>query len=344
MTSGSHLGKFAKKNPGLSRKTFSGRSPGGGMAATAVCRRASNSRNSSATPGRQFRHRGDVVAVPPRHAGFQCASWRCKSGLPGRQSRRVELDLRNFLDDRALVGFVAGGVQVHCAHLRASHPDAQVCGGTNVGQLSQPRVEVADHRRHWGDRRGERGQHCTGRHDAQCARQIGLGSDPELVPQLVGEVGVARGGAEFQNGEEVGDRGRVCHPPTLPEPAVVRRAIGWIRGSRITMLRWVEAEVLGQTRRVSAFLFGNRHRLELLAALAEAEDGRVSLTLLAERLGAPASVYYRPVRDLIEVGVVAKLPQAPGERRRWYARIGDEFWAGIRTLLGSVPGLASELS
>jgi hypothetical protein len=43
---------------------------------------------------------------------------------------------------------------------------------------------------------------------------------------------------------------------------------------------------------VSAVLFGNRHKLELLTALVEAGDDGVSLSDVADAQGVAASVYY----------------------------------------------------
>lgn len=97
------------------------------------------------------------------------------------------------------------------------------------------------------------------------------------------------------------------------------------------------------SRRVSSLLFGNRHRLELLAALAESEDGRVNLSLLADEQGVPPSVYYGPIKDLMIAGVVTKLPQISRERRRWYERSGDGFWDSVRQLLGHLPNTVADL-
>jgi hypothetical protein len=92
-------------------------------------------------------------------------------------------------------------------------------------------------------------------------------------------------------------------------------------------------------RRTSALLFGNRHKLELMAALATAEDGRVNLSLLADGQGVPPSVYYSPIRDLITAGLAARLTPVQGDRRRWYARTENDLWESIRALAGHVTAM-----
>jgi hypothetical protein len=90
-------------------------------------------------------------------------------------------------------------------------------------------------------------------------------------------------------------------------------------------------------RLVSARLFGNRHKLELLLALASAEDGAVSLSELADANGGVSpSVYYAPIRDLTSAGLVERVAPVPGERRRWYRRSGHRFWASAATPLAEL--------
>lgn len=89
-------------------------------------------------------------------------------------------------------------------------------------------------------------------------------------------------------------------------------------------------------RVVSARLFGNRHKLELLLALVSAEDGAVNLSELAEVNGVSASVYYAPIRDLTSAGLVERVAPVPGERRRWYRRSGHRFWASAATPLAEL--------
>ncbi len=78
-----------------------------------------------------------------------------------------------------------------------------------------------------------------------------------------------------------------------------------------------------ELRRLSAGVFGNRYRAELIAALADAGDNGVCLGDLALDRRVPASVYLPPARALITLGLAERLPPAPGERRRWYRRCGS---------------------
>jgi hypothetical protein len=95
---------------------------------------------------------------------------------------------------------------------------------------------------------------------------------------------------------------------------------------------------------VSALLFGNRHKLELLTALANAEDGRVNLSLLATAQGVPASVYYGPIRTLIDAGLVQRLAPQPHDRHRWYGRTESPLWACIRALVGELAAVEVKAS
>jgi hypothetical protein len=85
-------------------------------------------------------------------------------------------------------------------------------------------------------------------------------------------------------------------------------------------------------RRMSAILFGNRYRLELLVALAEAGDEGVNLSQLGAACGASPNVYYGPIKDLITVGLVERLGQVGGDRRCWYRRRPSSIWAHLGAL------------
>lgn len=85
------------------------------------------------------------------------------------------------------------------------------------------------------------------------------------------------------------------------------------------------------SRRASLLVFGNRHKLELLAALAVAADGRVNLSELASEQQVAASVYYAPVNDLLRAGLVEKLPRTLPDRRRWYRRVEGTVWECMRS-------------
>jgi hypothetical protein len=78
-----------------------------------------------------------------------------------------------------------------------------------------------------------------------------------------------------------------------------------------------------ELRHLSAGVFGNRYRAELIAALAAADGQGVCLSDLAQTRRVPASVYHPPVRTLIALGLVERLAPTPGERRRWYRSCGS---------------------
>jgi hypothetical protein len=96
-------------------------------------------------------------------------------------------------------------------------------------------------------------------------------------------------------------------------------------------------------RWLSACLFGHRRKLELLAALAQAPDGRINLGALAQERGAAAAEYYPPVRDLMAIRLVAQSPPVTGDRRRWYERSGSEqVWAAVAALARSLHDLGPQ--
>ncbi|MFC1421280.1 hypothetical protein [Streptacidiphilus cavernicola] len=78
-----------------------------------------------------------------------------------------------------------------------------------------------------------------------------------------------------------------------------------------------------ELRQLSAGVFGNRYRAELIAALAAAGDRGICLSDLARARRVPASVYHPPVRTLIALGLVERLAPAAGDRRRWYRSCGS---------------------
>ncbi|WFB83820.1 MULTISPECIES: hypothetical protein [Streptomyces] len=85
-----------------------------------------------------------------------------------------------------------------------------------------------------------------------------------------------------------------------------------------------------ELRRLSAGVFGNRYRAELIAALAAAGSDGVCLGDLALARRVPPSVYHPPVRTLITLGLAERLDLAPGNRRRFYRRCGStQAWTSL---------------
>lgn len=85
-----------------------------------------------------------------------------------------------------------------------------------------------------------------------------------------------------------------------------------------------------ELRRLSAGIFGNRYRAELIAALAAAGEGGVCLGDLALTQQVSASVYLPPARTLIALGLAERIPPRTGERRRWYRSCGSaQAWQSL---------------
>jgi DNA-binding MarR family transcriptional regulator len=78
-------------------------------------------------------------------------------------------------------------------------------------------------------------------------------------------------------------------------------------------------------------LLGHAYRLELLAALAAAEEDGVVISDLAKRRGVSASVYYPPLEDLGQLGMIARVPES-GSRRVRYVAVTSPAWAGVARL------------
>lgn len=89
-----------------------------------------------------------------------------------------------------------------------------------------------------------------------------------------------------------------------------------------------EVEVL---RELSRAAFQQRYRLEVMLAVADSEDGLVSLTDLATRLGLPASNVQGALRSLIDTGLLTELPQGDS-RRKFLLRSNSAAWDWAREL------------
>jgi predicted transcriptional regulator len=77
-------------------------------------------------------------------------------------------------------------------------------------------------------------------------------------------------------------------------------------------------------QRLSKTLFGQRHRLEVMIAIAES-DGLVNPGDLAEQLGFRAqSAVQAPLRDLTDAGLLMRLPTQGG--RVYLQRVESTAW------------------
>jgi hypothetical protein len=65
-----------------------------------------------------------------------------------------------------------------------------------------------------------------------------------------------------------------------------------------------------RARRLSQAAFGQQHRLELMLAIVDSEDGIVTLTELSRKLDVTMSSLQRPMESLIETGLLTALPMS----------------------------------
>ena len=79
-------------------------------------------------------------------------------------------------------------------------------------------------------------------------------------------------------------------------------------------------------RNTSQLAFGQRHRLELMLAVASSDDGIVSLTERARHLDVPISSLQSPLRSMISTGLLTPLPRGDS-RRKFYLRNPSAAWA-----------------
>jgi DNA-binding MarR family transcriptional regulator len=79
----------------------------------------------------------------------------------------------------------------------------------------------------------------------------------------------------------------------------------------------------------SKLLFGQAHRLAVMAAIAQAPDGRVNPTDLTFQLGLAQSAFQAPLRDLVAAGLLTR--ETVG-RRGFYVRQESKVWDWILEL------------
>lgn len=78
-------------------------------------------------------------------------------------------------------------------------------------------------------------------------------------------------------------------------------------------------------RDLSDVVFGQRYRLEVMAAIATADDGIVCLTDLARSLDVTPSNLQRPLQSLTTAELISRLPSGDS-RRRYYRRNPSLAW------------------
>lgn len=96
-------------------------------------------------------------------------------------------------------------------------------------------------------------------------------------------------------------------------------------------------------RNLSRAAFQQRYRLEVMLAIADSEDGLVSLTDLAATLGLPASNVQGALRSLLDTGLLTELPQGDS-RRKFLLRNDSTAWDWARELRVYAAALADHRS
>jgi DNA-binding transcriptional ArsR family regulator len=86
-----------------------------------------------------------------------------------------------------------------------------------------------------------------------------------------------------------------------------------------------------QLRDVSRAMFGQLYKLELLLAIADAEDGIVCLTELSRSTGVTISSLQRPFESLVDAKLISPLPDADS-KFRYYSRNPSALWGFARAL------------
>src|SRR5690348_5530992 len=81
----------------------------------------------------------------------------------------------------------------------------------------------------------------------------------------------------------------------------------------------------------SQVAFGQRYRLEVMLAVADADDGFVSLSDLARQLDITISNLQGPVKSLVALGLLTPVPHGDS-RHRFYLRNPSTAWAWAKEL------------
>jgi hypothetical protein len=86
-------------------------------------------------------------------------------------------------------------------------------------------------------------------------------------------------------------------------------------------------------------LFGSAYRLEVAAAIGEADPGVVDVPSVTAAIGLPVERYTvirLELENLARAGLVMRLPRPRGQRIQEYERLPSQYWAAARTVLEEV--------
>lgn len=102
--------------------------------------------------------------------------------------------------------------------------------------------------------------------------------------------------------------------------------------------RRVSPDLQERLRTLSQVAFGQRYRLELMLAVADAKDGIVCLTDLAQALRVTMSNLQQPLKALVATGLLLPLP-AGDSRRKFYLRNPSAAWTWAHELAAASQAL-----
>lgn len=86
-------------------------------------------------------------------------------------------------------------------------------------------------------------------------------------------------------------------------------------------------------RKRSAMAFGQSYRLEVMVAIAESDERRISLSDIAQALGVPASSIQKPLRALVDLGLLTESADS-STRKKYYVRNESSGWTFAYELSG----------
>lgn len=99
------------------------------------------------------------------------------------------------------------------------------------------------------------------------------------------------------------------------------------------------AELSESVRGVSQAAFGQRYRLEVMLQFASNEESLLCLSDLAIAIGTAASNLQKPLRSMLDTGLITQL-DAGDSKRKFYLRNPSAAWGWAQELKDLAEGLA----